>query len=559
MGVDGRAFARFTKPTGGLRMLSIRRSSLSFFALATLAAGCSSEPTGASALGDRSPDDAARATSAPDPALTQQREEWRKAMAKTPPPKDGCFTATHPSTTWEEVPCATAPTTPHPPAKYREDESGPRPNIVGNGAGDYTAVVSGTIASAIGSFPSMTGVTSADNVAGGTNYSLQINSNPFNYGGGLCAGSTNPSQCYNWEQFVFEAGSGQYYIEYWLVGYLGTCPANWTYFAPTATTGGGCFQDTAKPTVAAQPITNLASLSLTGAAGSSDSVTLSIGDGKVYSLSNPSVLGLNSYWNTAEFNVFGSSNGAQVTFNPGSTIVVQILTNSATPTTAAPTCGGSSFTAEQNSLNLGTCSTFGGSNPGIQFSESNVLPPGCQLAATCNDMWVPAGYNPPPEGYHTIETITAYGCATTPPLVQKQLANGLWVGLGQFVPNAGYPGTTDPGIFAIGGEAGGATTWGAPIGSVQTVRACADASGSGCDSSSTVTIPNCCVPLTCGNGSLCGRMPDGCGGELDCSCNEGGACGSNGMCSYSSGCAKVFKCPKGSAWDPVNCDCEGLN
>ncbi len=124
----------------------------------------------------------------------------------------------------------------------------------------------------------------------------------------------------------------------------------------------------------AEPITNLASLTMTGTAGSSDAVTMTTGNGTLYSMSQASVLGLSAGWSTAEFNVFGNANGTEAVLNNGASIVVQTLTDSVSPTTNAPTCSSAGFTGETNNLNLvaGSCCAFGGDVPGIQFTESNV-------------------------------------------------------------------------------------------------------------------------------------------------------------------------------------------
>jgi hypothetical protein len=58
----------------------------------------------------------------PPPAATpppsaKALHDWRKGMARVPPPKKGCFTSSYPSTEWQEVPCTTAPARPYPPAR----------------------------------------------------------------------------------------------------------------------------------------------------------------------------------------------------------------------------------------------------------------------------------------------------------------------------------------------------------------------------------------------------------------------------------------------------------
>src|SRR5690242_2256713 len=59
--------------------------------------------------------------------------EWRKAMSETRTPKDGCFRASHPDTTWKEVPCAKA----H-PRRHFDPVGGLVPRTVGSTNGDDT-------------------------------------------------------------------------------------------------------------------------------------------------------------------------------------------------------------------------------------------------------------------------------------------------------------------------------------------------------------------------------------------------------------------------------------
>jgi hypothetical protein len=119
-----------------------------------------------------------------------------------------------------------------------------------------------------------------------------------------------------------------------------------------------------------------------------DGVYLAAG-GNMYGMSEPSALQLGSYWQTAEFNIFGAGGGSQAVFNPGSTIVVQTLIDSATPTSTPPRCSFDVQTGEGNNLTVlngfsGTvdsCYPIGGCFPGIQFMESKCCAPCTLLAA----------------------------------------------------------------------------------------------------------------------------------------------------------------------------------
>jgi|CZKU01.1.fsa_nt_gi hypothetical protein len=371
-------------------MISIRRYSNFFLTPLLVLASCSSGPTedpASSTAEALSANAATQATSSASPAPAHK--EWHRAMSKTrSSSKDGCFQATYPSTTWVEVPCTKAPDYPLIPAQGGARAAG-APETVGNNSGDSTSIASGTISWSEGSFPSVIGVNSEKANGVANTYSLQLNTNKFNTS--ACNGH---SGCQGWEQFVFE-GTGGGFIQYWLIGYGGTCPSGWTNNGAPA---GDCYRNsgTSAP-VPAQAITNLANLSVLGSAGSSDMLTIAVGN-VVYMISQASVLGLNAGgWTTSEFNVFGDSGGDQAVFqDPGTTIVVQTLTESVTPTENAPQCGTSSFTGETNNLTLvpGSCCAIGGVSPGIQFEESNGSPAAqsCQLVALPDPAWSSVGH-----------------------------------------------------------------------------------------------------------------------------------------------------------------------
>jgi hypothetical protein len=345
-----------------------------YLAFTILGAACSSGPPSSSGTEANSVEQTTQAlssaSSASSPGLTRSRDAWRKTMSKTPLPKEGCFQATHPSTTWEEVPCTTAPNVPYAPAK-RHGGGG---ETVGNGT-DESAQVSGTISWAEGSFPTVTGVTSeTDGTA--NNFSLQLNSNFFS-GEALCSGARTPSSCQGWQQFIYAPSA--VFMQFWLLDYVNACPAGWNTF------GTDCFKNSSTAaSVPTQAITNLVNLSLSGNAGSTDTVTMWAGN-TLYATSQASVLGLNKGWTTAEFNIVGNANSTQAVFNAGATIFVQTLTDSVTPTGAAPSCESEGFTGETNSLTLvpGSCCPVGGQLPGIVFTQSNSWsggPPACPPA-----------------------------------------------------------------------------------------------------------------------------------------------------------------------------------
>jgi hypothetical protein len=297
-------------------------------------------------------------------------------MSRTPPSKEGCFKVTHPSTTWEEVPCVRAPNIEYLPRNGGHSGSaaggaGAAALTVGNGT-DFSSAGSGILSWAEGTFPSVTGVTSATS----NSFSLQLNSNTF-FGPSACAGAADPSACKGWAQFIYAPSSA--FIQYWLISYGSHCPSNWNQ----SSDHNSCYRNSSAVSVPTISPTNLSKVTLTGGTGSwGDTVTLSEDGSSLYHVTQANLVDLNQNWTDAEFNIFGNGNGSALNFNAGSTLVVQLLTTSADGTTAAATCGSDGTTGETNNLNLvsSSCCQMGGETPGIQFTESNVSG---QAAAAC--------------------------------------------------------------------------------------------------------------------------------------------------------------------------------
>src|SRR5437588_3172374 len=185
-------------------------------------------------------------------------EVWRKAMARVPLPKKGCFKASYPSMVWHEVACTAAP----------ERHYQPRPFTVGS-AVDFSAVVAGHIASATGSFDSVNGVTSETNLGSPDTYSLQLNSEYFTTP--ACAGAADQVSCKGWQQFIYSTSLASAFIEYWLV-YGAPCPAGWTTISVHH-----CVMNSVAIPVAAEPIANLKMITLTGTANAGGTATLRVG------------------------------------------------------------------------------------------------------------------------------------------------------------------------------------------------------------------------------------------------------------------------------------------
>ncbi|MBR0343955.1 MAG: hypothetical protein IJI03_01685, partial [Rudaea sp.] len=303
----------------------------------------------------------------------------------------GCFHANYPSLVWEQEECLPPPTYESiPPAQIGKGSAtvaagtnsetsdvvsaadGAVFQTVGNGY-DYAAKTSGTFGSTTGSFPTVTGVTSASTDA----YTLQINTNNSAGPAALCKGYSI-SNCTTWQQFIYASagpnvtpGPAAIFIQNWIFPLPKRCPSGWT----RSVAGGGCVKNSAAVTVSTVALSDLAKAKLSGSASTSgnDVVTFTYGT-TVKSVSQKgSTLDIGSTWNKSEFNVFGNgSTSPVVSFNKGSSLTVKVEVNDGT--TRAPTCTGptgAGETYEQNNLTLGACTAAGGSSPYIQFTQSN--------------------------------------------------------------------------------------------------------------------------------------------------------------------------------------------
>jgi len=308
--------------------------------------------------------------SAPPPPTEHVLKGWRSDMTHGLPSKQGCFTSTYPSNQWQEVPCGTAPLIPYRPGH------GVSPTV-GNSSGDAMASVSGHISLSVGSFDSVTGVTSETGTNGANSFSLQLNSNTFT--SPACAGGN--ALCKGWQQFVFSNTSPplpQAFIQYWLIEYVNTCPAGWT------ANGVDCFQNSSAVFLPGQAtISQLADMSMMGQAidGGNDTLVFGVGT-KLFAVQNTdTVLVLANGWTRSEFNVLGDGNGTAATFNSGSSIVVRVAVDSGTR--SAPSCVSASTTAETNNLNFATApTTQRGTMPAVIFTESTsgTTTPACNAA-----------------------------------------------------------------------------------------------------------------------------------------------------------------------------------
>ena len=155
------------------------------------------------------------------------KAQWQAAIAQVPAPGGGCYSASYPKLQWHAAGCVTA-------RNWRF-----APSTVGNGA-DYSAQVSGTISKATGTFKDVSPRISEKGQVDATGskianaFSLQLNTEFFT-GSPACSGSSDPSGCQAWQQFVYaykacSAGASCIFIQYWLIDYDATCPSAWNTF-----------------------------------------------------------------------------------------------------------------------------------------------------------------------------------------------------------------------------------------------------------------------------------------------------------------------------------------
>lgn len=307
------------------------------------------------------------------------RDSWRAFITHNAPQAEGCFRASYPNLEWEQMECKTVIPRAHPTP--RSATAGKGGQTVGN-TQDYVAESTGLITGTLGTFPTVTGVTSEKSVGvasfggggilGPNEYTLQINTNP-NGTSSACAGIAG---CTIWQQFVYATdyttvGQATVYMQYWLLNWgSSACPSGYTKSGSS-----DCYTNSLGATAPDMAITSLASLSLSATAVASGNDTAVFNNGTTaYSVSAPdSMLDISQVWDQSEFNIFGDAGGSEAVFNTGSSVTVNVaLTDGST---AAPICEAfAGSTGETNNLTLGICETASGSSPSIQFDEGNQPP-----------------------------------------------------------------------------------------------------------------------------------------------------------------------------------------
>lgn len=281
------------------------------------------------------------------------QENWRETIARTGVPHEGCFEAEFPNAVWVEASCTVAPDKVYIPHGHGG------PQTVGNGV-DYAATVTNLMSAAVGTFPTVTGVTSEKD--GSSNvYSIQLNSNFMS-----TAACNGHSGCLAWEQFVYSSQEQAAFMQYWLIDYGNSCPSGWNAYS------GSCYKNSAAVSVPKQAISTLASLkmSATAVSGGNDTLVFTTPTRAYSTTGKDSVTYLATAWKQAEFNIIGDGGGSKATFNAGSSITVKVAVTHGS--TTAPTCASNAgTTGETNNLTLRSCSGTSGATPYIQFVESN--------------------------------------------------------------------------------------------------------------------------------------------------------------------------------------------
>jgi hypothetical protein len=296
------------------------------------------------------------ASAATGPAV-RTKGEWQAAMAHVQQPGAGCFTASYPALQWHAVRCVAAPNIPLVPHGARQ--AGPA--TVGDGT-DYSAQVSGLLTKAVGTFKDVSsGITVKGQVGGSGGevanaVSLQLNSQFFT-GSPACSGSSDPSDCQAWQQFVYTYQNktiSYIFMQYWLINYNATCPSGWFTYSTD------CYTNSAAREVTTLTAAQLGTTKLvaTAKSGGNDAVSLSVGGGKANLVSGKDTkVDLATFWNTTEWGVYGDGGGSGATFSANASLEAQ---TSLTGTShSAPTCVKEGFTGETNNLTLAKTPALG--------------------------------------------------------------------------------------------------------------------------------------------------------------------------------------------------------
>lgn len=318
----------------------------------------------------------------PQASASASSDGWNtyvKVMSHTPT-VPGCYESTYPNELWISTPCGVPPSI---------------PMTVGNGYDWSASSGSTTLGYAIGSFPSVNGLTSESDTYWGSNYySMQVNSNQFS-----CTYGGKSTTC--WEQFLMDnnaANNGFIWIQYWLIGYYssyGSCPSSWSQY------NGSCYTNSPSGKTIPQgypPPSALAQLSMSGSSNLSgsgnDQVTLCVQGTGCYSYStSDSVFYLYQSWGLAEFNILGYGAGAngptQAQFNSGAAITINDQEETTSGASVTPSCSNTGTTGETNNLLLYSCSVSGNT---MSFSERLQYYLTMQISGCCGSVSPSSGW-----------------------------------------------------------------------------------------------------------------------------------------------------------------------
>lgn len=309
----------------------------------------------------------AQAASSPSAATAQ----WQSSIARVPEQGTGCYQASYPSLTWRAVACVTAPRIPLAPALSHAAAGHAGPVTVGDGT-DYSAVVSGLISKATGTFANVSSNISEKGDVGGSgsqvanSFSLQLNSQFFT-GSPACSRSGDPSGCLAWQQFAYTyngGGTGDVFMQYWLINYDASCPSGWFSYSED------CYTNSSATEVSGITAAELATVNLSASAvsGGNDAVSLSVGSGQAVTVTGKDTkVDLASSWNTTEWGVFGDGGGSAANFGSNNTLEAQTALTSTG--SGAPSCVEEGFTGETNNLKLAATPALGSKSSPTMGSE----------------------------------------------------------------------------------------------------------------------------------------------------------------------------------------------
>jgi hypothetical protein len=319
---------------------------------------------------------AGSASAATQPAAPP-KAQWQAAIARVRDPSPGCYSASYPALTWQPIACVAAPKVPFVPAPTPLTSAGTTgpATVIGDGH-DYSAQVPGLISQATGTFQNVSsGITERGQVGAtgariANSFSLQLNTE-FISGSPACSGSSDPSKCQAWQQFIYAYQSkkiGQIFMQYWLIDYDATCPSGWNTYSDD------CYTNSNATNVSTLTASELATVQLSGSAtqGGTDGVSLAVGSGQATIVTNnDNMIDLADSWNTTEWGLFGDGGGGEAYFGAKTSLEAQTALT-ASSGSSAPTCVSEGFTGETNNLKKAATPALGSEpSPTMASKQTN--------------------------------------------------------------------------------------------------------------------------------------------------------------------------------------------